>query len=286
MITIYCALYQEAQSFIERYQLKKENGQRNFPVFINEDAGVRLVISGVGMAAAVAVAEISTVYPPGKEDFLFNFGTCAGGEAFPVGQIYLCNKLTEKASGRTFYPDILYQHPFPETELVSVSKVVGNVEKEDGLFDMEAAFFYQAGSYYYNPDRMIFVKVVSDHGIQRNEMDREGLQIRMRELMEQTREPLFSYLETLRKISGLQEKTGEMQRRIRQEAQKEAARLGKLLYASVTMRMELEQLLYYWKLTGTGYQTLIEEYSGMGMLPVKDKREGKKILEQLKAKLL
>ena len=271
---------------IERYQLKKESGQSNFFVFSNEDASVRLVISGVGIAAAVAVAEISTVYPPGKEDFLLNFGTCAGGEAFPIGQVYLCNKLTEKAGGRTFYPDILYQHPFPETELVSVSKVVENVEKENGLFDMEAAYVYQAGSYYYSPDRMIFVKVVSDHGIQKKETDKERPQIPMKELMEQTQEPLFSYLETLRKISDLQEEDGIKQGRIRQESQNEAARLGESLHASVTMRMELEQLLYYWKLTGTGYQALLEEYSGRGILPVKDKREGKKILEQLKANLL
>ena len=80
MRTIYCALYGEAQEIIHTFQLKKETGQTHFQVFSDEEKSVRLVITGVGaIAAASAVAEISAVYPPGREGFLLNFGTCAAG---------------------------------------------------------------------------------------------------------------------------------------------------------------------------------------------------------------
>ena len=62
MIHIYCALYQEAQGLIKRYQLKKEEGQNHFQVFSNDKGELRLTVTGVGpIAAAAAVAFISTV---------------------------------------------------------------------------------------------------------------------------------------------------------------------------------------------------------------------------------
>lgn len=86
LITIYCALYAEAQYLIQYYELKKESGNRHFQVFSNEEKQMRLVITGIGkMNAAVAVAEISTNCPPGEADLLINFGSCAGGENVPIG---------------------------------------------------------------------------------------------------------------------------------------------------------------------------------------------------------
>ena len=77
MITVYCALYQEAQELIRIYHLKKETDRRHFQTFSSEEAKIRLVVTGVG-TAATAVAETSTVYPPGKTDVLVNFGSCGG----------------------------------------------------------------------------------------------------------------------------------------------------------------------------------------------------------------
>ena len=65
MLTIYCALFGEAQEIIKIFQLKKETKNTHFQVFSDVEQKIRLVITGVGaIAAATAVAEISTCYPP------------------------------------------------------------------------------------------------------------------------------------------------------------------------------------------------------------------------------
>lgn len=73
------------------------------------------------------MAEISTIYPPAEEDLMVNYGSCAaegmlmpgegeggGGACVPLGSIIMVNKLTDAESGRTFYPDMVYRHPFAE----------------------------------------------------------------------------------------------------------------------------------------------------------------------------
>ena len=45
-------------------------------------------------------------------------GICAGAEQ-KKGVAYLCSKITEEATQKTFYPDILYRHPFPEAAVVT-----------------------------------------------------------------------------------------------------------------------------------------------------------------------
>ena len=131
LVTIYCALYMEAQYLIQYYELKKEPESRHFQVFSNEDKQMRLVITGVGkINAAVAVAEISTIYSPADHDLIVNYGSCAaengimsdgaelcGGASVPPGSIIMVNKLTDVESGRTFYPDMIYRHPFAEGEV-------------------------------------------------------------------------------------------------------------------------------------------------------------------------
>lgn len=295
MITIYCALYQEAQGIISAYQLKKETARNHFQVFSSEEQGIRLMVTGVGaIAAAAAVAEISTCCPPERTDLLLNFGSCAGGADFAIGQMYLCHKLTEESSGRTFYPDVLYQHPFSEAEIISTARVMDERSVAEGacLYDMEAAAIYQAGSYYYGTHQMIFLKAVTDHGIVEKERGAINsgsfafpLQV-FEEKMEQVSDGLISYINTLRKICDRQRESVADEKEQKREAQDEAKRLGEALHCSVTMQAELSQLLLYWKLTGADYDKLFEAYREQGRLPAKDKREGKRILEELKARLL
>ena len=144
--------------------------QNHFQVFSDENNQIQIVITGASaIAAATAVAECSTRREPDSGDFLINYGSCAGRKNIPVGTVSLCNKLTQTVDGRTFYPDILYRHPFGEAELYSFPTVqdqksfqqflnkdagAGNGEKGI-LVDMEAAAIYQAGNYYYAPHQML-----------------------------------------------------------------------------------------------------------------------------------
>ena len=131
LITIYCARYAEAQYLIQYYELKKESGNRHFQVFSNEEIQMRIVITGIGkMNAAVAVAEISTNCPPGEADLLINFGSCAGGENVPIGSTIMGNKITDAESGHTFYPDMIYAHPFTECEVETLAQICERVQDE------------------------------------------------------------------------------------------------------------------------------------------------------------
>ena len=179
MITIFTALYPEAKELIRALSLKKDMTQNHFQVFSDENNQIQIVITGASaIAAATAVAECSTRKEPDSGDFLINYGSCAGRKNIPVGTVSLCNKLTQTVDGRTFYPDILYRHPFEEAELYSFPAVQDResfqqfLDKDAGagdrrkeiLVDMEAAAIYQAGNYYYAPHQMLFLKVVTDHG--------------------------------------------------------------------------------------------------------------------------
>lgn len=291
-LTIYCALYAEAQEIIHTFQLKKETGRTHFQVFSDEAQTLRLVITGVGaIAAASAVAEVSALFPPEETDLLLNFGTCAASPEIPEGEIFLCNKLTEECSGRTFYPDIMYRYPFLEAEVVSCGKVLFREDidsKQDEsarartsstrLYDMEAAAIYQAGSYSYGPHQMMFLKMVSDHGM------RHVTSYSCRQERE-TAAKVCAFISFLLDICQDEAmKNGEKSAQ-RQQVKTDADRLGEELHCSVVMRGELEQLLWYWKLTHVDYDGMIADIRRQGRLPARDKREGKKILDELKGYL-
>lgn len=291
MLTVYCALFAEAQEVIRIFQLKKENAHHHFEVFSDEGNGIRVVITGVGaIAASTAVAEISTCYPPKSTDLICNFGSCGTAERIPVGSVYLCNKVTEEISGKTFYPDICYRNPFEEAELVSGPRIqttagmeLDRKEERICLYDMEAAAIYQTANYYYGPHQMIFLKAVSDYGIDAKQKD--VMRNHMAALMKSAAREVCPYFEKLCKISRGQEKEHSGQMLLRKKAEQEARLLGEELHCSAVMRGELQQLLFYWNLTGMDYETVVEDYRRQGRLPAKDKREGKRILDELKERL-
>jgi hypothetical protein len=286
MITVYCALYPEAQELIGAFELKKETAQRHFQVFSNEAAGMRVVLTGAGsVAAATAVAELSTCYPPKKTDLLINFGSCAAGDVSLPGQIFLCNKITEACSGRTFYPDVLYRHPFAEAAIVSTAKVMSRKEMRasDELCDMEAAAVYQAGNYYYSPHQMLFIKAVVDHGMALHDRD---FSQDFTELMKEAGRRVCPYVERLCKLCDEERESAADHRALRQQAAEDGKELGEQLHCSVTMAAELGQLLFYCRLTGREYDEILESFRRQGRLPAKDKREGKKLIEELKSDLL
>ncbi len=155
MFYIITAMYAEAHAFITRFQLKKDISHTRFQVFKNEEAELCLVISGVGsVPAAVAVSSICTEYGASQGDYLLNVGICAGilGEnvnrtdnIFQTGKIFLCNKIREQVTGKTFYPDILYRHGFMEAQIVTGVKPYIKTDPAEmtgtdfSLYDMEAA---------------------------------------------------------------------------------------------------------------------------------------------------
>lgn len=298
MIYLFTALYCEAAGLIRQFRLEKNLKNTRFQEFFHEAAGIRLTVTGCGeIAAAAAVGSVCTEYRPNEGDMLLNLGTCAytaGGDG-----IFLCNKITEQATGKTFYPDMLYRHNFREEAVVTGMRpwngektVAGALQHWNGepertgldgadggaaLYDMEAAAVYQAGSYFFGPHQMVFLKVVSDAGaagaVSKGQIER---------LLEACQERLFAFVEQLRVIAcGNAQKEGGLS----QEKKALAARLCADMHCSEAMENALRQCLRYLELAGTDYVSAIEGMYEEGLLPCKDRREGKLRFEELRSRL-
>lgn len=273
MVYIFTALYCEAKALIEYYGLARDNRISKFQVFVSQDENVVLTVTGVGnVAAAVAVATVSQMYGAGPNAFLVNLGSCAGNDS----GIFLCNKITDEATGRTFYPDVLYRHDFVEKEVVTVPKVLkSGVAQADRLYDMEAAGIYQAGSYFFGTHQMSFVKIVSDAG--------EGEQVTPKAiegLLASYKRELVTYIDDLREIADAQELTQETY----DDAQ--IPQIAEDMRCSVVMENELRQNIRYCALSGLSWKAIFDEMYADGKLPAGSKREGKNYLEEFKRRIL
>lgn len=298
MIYVMMALYQEAHGLIRELELKKNTAYAPFEVFDNESAGIRLVVTGVGeIAAAAATAAVCARDGADTADFLVNIGCCAAGGCEPadrdmdsgygaahaaqIGDLYVCHKITEQATGKTFYPDILYRHPWKERELVTGMQPLQRAAAHGALYDMEAAAVYQAGIRFFSPDRMIFLKVVSDSGVAGQErMTAEALT----GLLEQHVKEVAAFLTNLREAADEEETLRNDG--ILQEDEAVLERLFAALHCSQTMRASARQYITYAALTGYDWKAELEEWYARGLLPCKDRREGKVRLEELKQVLL
>ena len=304
MIYVVTALYQEAHGFIRELELKKNTAYAPFEVFDNENAGIRLVVTGVGeIAAAAVVAAVCAQDGADAADFLINIGCCAAANAgadsgcetvdsgmdsgygaahaAQIGDLYVCHKITEQATGKTFYPDILYRHPWKERDLVAGMQPLQRAAAHGALYDMEAAAVYQAGIRFFSPDRMLFLKVVSDFGIAGQErMTAEALT----GLLEQHVKEVVAFLTNLREAADEEETLRNDG--ILQEDETVLERLFAALHCSQTMRASARQYITYAALTGYDWKAELEEWYARGLLPCKDRREGKVRLEELKQVLL
>lgn len=283
MVYFFCALYEEAQFLIDAFQLKKNPELHAFPLYESRkemNPKMTLVITGSGaIPAATAVGYLAARDDRREEGLLINIGSCGGGEKFPVGTVTLGNKLWNETTGRSYYPDILFRHPFREVE-IRTGSAPASAEKitiaENVVYDMEAAAIYQAGSRFYRPDQMLFLKVVSDHGIEeavRQEYPPGGLH----NLMSGAEAELLPF------FNHLMERQPEEET---EERNPEAERLKEELHCSVTMAAEVEQLIRYVNLAGVGLSTILEADRAAGILPCRDKKEGKGYLAQLKRRVL
>ena len=303
MIYVVTALYQEAHGLIRELELKKNTAYAPFEVFDNESASIRLVVTGVGeIAAAAATAAVCARDGADAAEFLVNIGCCAAAEsadsgcepadrdmdsgygaahAAQIGDLYMCHKITEQATGKTFYPDILYRHPWKERELVTGMQPLQRAAAHGALYDMEAAAVYQAGIRFFSPDRMLFLKVVSDFGIAGQErMTAEALT----GMLEQHVKEVAAFLTNLREAADEEETLRNDG--ILQEDEAVLERLFAALHCSQTMRASARQYITYAALTGYDWKAELEEWYARGLLPCKDRREGKVRLEELKQVLL
>ena len=157
MIYFVCALEAEARSIIEFYNLSRDYSLP-YKLYVGTEA--ILLISGIGSENTLtSLSAILGYKKPKKGDLLVNLGICGAPSKYPIGTPILVHKIYY--NNRIFYPDILFVHPFIETELTTLNQPQ-SIQYSTPV-DMEAGAIFVAASKFFNLHEMIFIKIVSDH---------------------------------------------------------------------------------------------------------------------------
>lgn len=294
MLYIFTALYCEAQVLIKQFHLKRRVENTHFQQFANESSQILLTITGIGeIAAASAVSSVCTSRPPTCQDFLLNIGICACSTR--SDDIYLIHKLVEQASGKTFYPDILFRHGFQEAEMITCAvpweknseepTIEKSVLKKSTmqLYDMEGAAIYQAGAYFFGPHQMIFLKAVSDTG-ETGKLSNEFV----KQVMERHHDKICAWLQQLLQLNNqarINYPTVPDGQKTEKSIRHWFEQLCSDLHCSKTMCDLLRQYIHYAALAGIDYQAIAQEMYQKQKLPCNSKREGKQRFEEFRQQL-
>jgi len=274
MIMIFTALYCEAKPLIRFFDLKKDPRFNMFQVFKNED--IILLVTKPGIVnAAIGVTHLCSVYPPGPCDFLLNIGICgAKNRNMPIGTVYLCNKIYEMETGLSYYPDMIFAHPFEESGIVSSSNPVLEKHAADmpeNLADMEASGVYRAGMLFFQPHQMFFVKIVSDY-LQFDKIDSNSVN----ELIERNMPEIASW------ITRLHNSMMDTPPLFTPDEEKMLAEVSKNLRLTVSMQNQLRQAANYYKLQHGSFSAHLSSFlEKENVLPIENKYERKKCFEKL-----
>ncbi len=130
MITIFTALYCEAEPIIQYFDLKRQDDINGFQLFSRDP--IHLLITGVGsINAAIGVTSLcsSSLYAPDFGDIIVNIGICGTKNlSLGKGSLLLGKKIIDLSTYRAYYPDMIFEHEFTEsTILTSPVPVTGSV---------------------------------------------------------------------------------------------------------------------------------------------------------------
>lgn len=162
MIHLITALKPEARPLLEHFDLRPLPGSRAFPVYQNRNGDITLTRSGPGKAAAAAATELTrALFKADKSHAWLNIGV-AGHASLPLGQAALVAKITDAASGQTWFPSPVFSAAaLPVCELLTIEEPCA--DHQEVLFDMEGAGFFSAVSGCATTELAQTVKVVSDN---------------------------------------------------------------------------------------------------------------------------
>ena len=313
MIHIFTALYPEAKPLIQALSLKKRADQTHYQQFLSEEGDLCLTITGVGpLQAAAVTASVLTDYDAGAQDQLLSLGTAARQTTCPAS-MYHVNKITEAVTMRDFYPDMLLNTGLPEASLITGAKLY--TKQESGyaadLYDMEAVAIYQAASMFLGPHQMNFLRIVTDDGLTQEEMEtgmtmrtvtnaasgteskpavgteasaRRSLAAHVTDCVEQQVDTIVAVVDKLRALTAAEAAGHQV---LTENEQKLVDKLIADAHFSKVMADECVQFIRYAALSELDWQQPIVALYAEGLVPTRDKRAGKIILERhLRAQIL
>ena len=264
------------------------------------------------MQAAAVTASVLTDYDAGAQDQLLSLGTAARLTTCPAS-MYHVNKITEAATMRDFYPDMLLNTGLPEASLITGAKLY--TKQESGyaadLYDMEAAAIYQAASMFLGPHQMNFLRIVTDDGLTQEEMETgmtmrtvtnaasgteskpavgteasapRSLAAHVTDCVEQQVDTIVTVVDKLRALMAAEAAGHQV---LTENEQQLVDKLIADAHFSKVMADECVQLIRYAALSELDWQQPIAALYAEGLVPTRDKRAGKIILERhLRARIL
>ena len=320
MIHIFTALYPEAKPLIQAFSLKKCAAQTHYQQFLSEEGDLCLTITGVGpLQAAAVTASVLTDYDAGAQDQLLSLGTAArltqheysernedpqaqaerpvtaeaarkdisDERAERTASMYHIHRITEAATKRDFYPDMLLNTGLPEASLITGAKLY--TKQESGyaadLYDMEAAAIYQAASMFLGPHQMNFLRIVTDQGLSESEaVAPQSLATHVTDCVEQQVDTIVAVVDKLRALTAAEAAGHQV---LTENEQQLVDKLIADAHFSKVMTDECAQLIRYAALSELDWQQPIAALYAEGLVPTRDKRAGKIILERhLRARIL
>lgn len=234
------AMHCEAKPFISYLKLKKDINVTKFQIYKNDE--IVLILSGTGiLASTISTTYLLTQYQAQASDLFFNIGICGTkNEKIKKGTPVLCHKIIHHDTKKTFYPDILFHHPFMEGVLETFSTVVNKemaLEIEGEFVDMEGAGAYQAAAVFLPPHQIHCIKIVSDF------LDNNPLtQKEVSEIIQQNVLLISTWMNERSKVLSLSSST------FTEEEEKLLDEIRKNLRLTVTMNYQLKQLAKQYKI--------------------------------------
>jgi adenosylhomocysteine nucleosidase len=159
-INIIVALHPEARPVNRHLGLVRDNRHDRYPLY--RQAGVSLVISGPGMAAASAAVEwLHDVHEGRNGDIWINLGI-AGHPDHHLGEIFQAALIENRHSGQQWRLPARGDLPCPAETVSSVLQPDDSYTL-NSLVEMEAAGFYPSALQYTDASMIHCLKVVSDN---------------------------------------------------------------------------------------------------------------------------
>ena len=188
---------------------------------------------------------------------------------------------------RDFYPDMLLNTGLPEASLITGAKLYtkeGSGYAAD-LYDMEAAAVYQAASMFLGPHQMNFLRIVTDQGLSESEaVAPQSLATHVTDCVEQQVDTIVTVVDKLRALTAAEAAGHQV---LTENEQQLVDKLIADAHFSKVMADECVQLIRYAALSELDWQQPIAALYAEGLVPTRDKRAGKIILERhLRARIL
>ena len=247
MLHIISALKPEAGPLQDHFDLQPLADTTS--IYQNPEAHITLTLSGIGKAAAAAaVARTRDHYKADRSHAWLNLGI-AGHADLPLGQAVIINKVTDAASGQTWYPSRVFTTTLPAHHLLTLDQPDNNYREE--LFDMECAGFFQAASECATLELVQSLKIISDNAD--HPMDGVNPNIVSR-LITQNLPAIEKIIEQLLALSGLQQRLND--------PGPDYHALIRHLHFTVTQKHQLQSILRKWRALHPGDKGLADRLSG------------------------